>query len=99
VFREAAVATLKERSWKQTFSGPSLAGTWAAVSAGLGISVRTPIGVPPVLRAQRQLPGLKKLPKVDVVIAQSSKSEPVQRLRQVLDQTLKTWSAGFAIPS
>jgi DNA-binding transcriptional LysR family regulator len=99
VFREAAVATLKERSWKQTFSGPSLAGTWAAVSAGLGISVRTPIGVPPGLRAQRQLPGLKKLPNVDVVIAQSSKSEPVQRLRQVLDQTLKTWSAGYAVPS
>jgi DNA-binding transcriptional LysR family regulator len=99
VFRDAAVATLKERSWKQTFSSPSLAGTWAAVSAGLGISVRTPIGVPPGMRAQRQLPGLRKLPNVDVVIAQSSKSEPVQRLRQVLDQTLKTWSAGFAIPA
>ena len=99
VFREAAVATLKERHWKQTFSSPSLAGTWAAVSAGLGISVRTPIGVPPGLRAQRQLPGLRKLPNVDVVIAQSSESEPVQRLRQVLDQTLKTWSAGFAIPA
>jgi DNA-binding transcriptional LysR family regulator len=99
VFREAAVATLKERRWKQTFSSPSLAGTWAAVSAGLGISVRTPIGVPPGLRVQRQLPGLRKLPTVDVVIAQSSESEPVQRLRQVLDQTLKTWSAGFAVPS
>ena len=99
VFREAAVARLKERHWKQTFSSPSLAGTWAAVSAGLGISVRTPIGVPPGLRAQRQLPGLKRLPNVDVVIAQSSESEPVQRLRQVLDQTLKTWSAGFAIPA
>jgi DNA-binding transcriptional LysR family regulator len=99
VFREAAVARLKEARWKQTFSSPSLAGTWAAVSAGLGISVRTPIGVPPGLRAQRQLPGLRKLPNVDVVIAQSSESEPVQRLRQVLDHTLKTWSAGFAIPS
>jgi DNA-binding transcriptional LysR family regulator len=99
VFREAAVATLKERRWKQTFSSPSLAGTWAAVSAGLGISVRTPIGVPPGLRVQRQLPGLRKLPTVDVVIAQSTESEPVQRLRQVLDQTLKTWSAVFAVPS
>jgi DNA-binding transcriptional LysR family regulator len=99
VFREAAVATLKERRWKQTFSSPSLAGTWAAVSAGLGISVRTPIGVPTGLRVQRQLPGLRKLPTVDVVIAQSSESEPVQRLRQVLDQALKTWSAGFAVPS
>jgi DNA-binding transcriptional LysR family regulator len=98
VFRDAAVATLKERRWRQTFSSPSLAGTWAAVSAGLGISVRTPIGVPSGLRVQRQLPGLRKLPNVDVVIAQSSESEPVQRLRQVLDQTLKTWSAGFAIP-
>jgi DNA-binding transcriptional LysR family regulator len=99
VFRDAAVATFKERRWRQTFSSPSLAGTWAAVSAGLGISVRTPIGVPSGLRVQRQLPGLGKLPNVDVVIAQSSESEPVQRLRQVLDQTLKTWSAGFAIPA
>jgi DNA-binding transcriptional LysR family regulator len=99
VFRDAAIATLKERRWKQTFSSFSLAGTWAAVSAGLGISVRTPIGVPAGLRVQRQLPGFRKLPTVDIVIALSSESAPVQRLRQVLDQTLKSWSAGFAIPA
>jgi hypothetical protein len=65
----------------------------------LGISLRTPIGVPGGLRVERQLPGLKKLPTVDSVIAQSIESEPVVRLREVLHQSLKTWCGGFAISS
>ena len=97
VFRDAAIANLKQKRWKQTFSSPSLASTWAAVSAGLGISLRTPIGVPGGLRVERQLPGLKKLPTVNIVIAQSIESEPVVRLRAVLNQSLQTWSGAFAI--
>lgn len=52
-------------AWRIAFTSASLAGTWAAVKAGLGISVRTPLGLPAELRAlepkQAHLPGLPKL--------------------------------------
>jgi DNA-binding transcriptional LysR family regulator len=98
VFREAAIATLRDRPWKQTFSSPSLAGTWAAVSAGLGVSVRTPIGIPSCLQMRRQFPGLKKLPNVEIVVAQASGSPTplVGRLREVLVQSLRTQLGAYA---
>ena len=46
IFRETAATLLGQRQWKQTFSSSSLAGTWAAVEAGLGISLRTELGIP-----------------------------------------------------
>lgn len=50
--------------WRLVYSSPSLSGVWAAVAAGLGLTVRTRFGLPPTLapiglalhRAQRQLP-------------------------------------------
>jgi DNA-binding transcriptional LysR family regulator len=57
LFRGAATNLLREKQWKQTFSSSSLAGTWAAVEAGLGISLRTELGVPDHLETLSRLSG------------------------------------------
>lgn len=52
--------------WRMAITSPSLAGIWAGVSAGLGITVRTPIGLPSGLRiidtGDSTLPPLPSLP-------------------------------------
>lgn len=47
-FRTAAVAALDRARipWLVTMTSPHLSGLWAGVSAGLGLSVRTPLGLP-----------------------------------------------------
>lgn len=69
--RTAATEALDRANlrWRAAFTGSSLATIWAAVQAGLGITVRTPAGMPPSLRV---LPGLPKLPKIDVILHRSS---------------------------
>ncbi len=67
-FRAAAIEALDGAglSWRHVFASPSLAGLWAAVSAGLGVTVRAADGVPghlAVLDAARHgLPPLPELP-------------------------------------
>lgn len=52
--------------WRMAITSPSLGGIWAGVSAGLGITVRTPIGLTPGLRILETggsaLPPLASLP-------------------------------------
>jgi len=47
-FRTAALAALDRAGvrWHVAFTSQSLNGIWAAVGAGLGVTVRTPVGVP-----------------------------------------------------
>src|SRR5262249_12538302 len=42
--------------WRITFTSPSLHGLWAAVEAGLGVTLRTDVGLPPALRVLDGLP-------------------------------------------
>ena len=86
LFRETATSLLREKPWKQTFSSSSLAGTWAAVKAGLGISLRTPLGVPDHLETLSRLPGTGRLPTVDIVLLQSRTTPVVTRLKDCLLQ-------------
>jgi DNA-binding transcriptional LysR family regulator len=86
LFRETASSLLKEKPWKQTFSSSSLAGTWAAVQAGLGISLRTPLGIPDHLETLSRLPGTGRLPTVDIVLLQSRTTPVVTRLKDCLLQ-------------
>lgn len=83
--RTAATEALDRANlpWRAAFTGSSLATIWAAVQAGLGITVRTPAGMPPALRV---LPGLPKLPKIDVVLHRSSSkpSGAVQALAAII---------------
>lgn len=62
LFRVRATAALDQAgiAWTSAFISPSLAGLWAAVSAGLGLMVRTPLGLPAGLRVMA--PGEGGLP-------------------------------------
>jgi DNA-binding transcriptional LysR family regulator len=67
LMRTAATTALDRAGmpWRIAFTSASLAGTWAAVAAGLGVSLRTPFGLPPSVRAlaphETSLPGLGTL--------------------------------------
>lgn len=51
-FRQRALATLEAAgiAWRIALTSPSARSLWAAVEAGLGVTLRVPIGVPAALR-------------------------------------------------
>jgi DNA-binding transcriptional LysR family regulator len=53
LFRQRALESLEAagRPWRVAFTSSSLAGVWAAVAAGLGVTVRTSLGMPADLHA------------------------------------------------
>jgi DNA-binding transcriptional LysR family regulator len=57
-FRQRALAALDKAglAWRIAFTSPSLHGLWAAVEAGLGITLRTAVGLPATLRVLDGLP-------------------------------------------
>ena len=65
-FRGAAIGALEGAGmpWTVAFTSPTLASLWGAVGAGLGVTVRTPLGLPPALRVMREAEGLPGLPSV-----------------------------------
>ena len=67
-FREAAIAALDRAGipWHIAFTSLSVHGIWAAVDAGLGITLRTATGVPKQLSVMEPKSGLPRLPMVDV---------------------------------
>ena len=85
LMRDAAIAALNRARipWRVAFTSPSLAGIWAAVGAGLGVTVRTAIGVPPTLQVLAGLPGLPHI-GLDVHRADAAPSPPVSRLEDLL---------------
>jgi DNA-binding transcriptional LysR family regulator len=90
-FRNAATTALKRAriKWSVAFTSPSLAGLWAAVDAGLGISVRTPAGLPPHLSILREASGLPKLPTVMLAMHARAALPPAgEQLRSVLIESL-----------
>jgi DNA-binding transcriptional LysR family regulator len=76
-------------SWRMAFSSPSLGGIWAAVAAGLGLTIRTDIGLPANVRAMApEVLGLPALPKMALVLHQKeAELDPVAaRLADILLQ-------------
>jgi DNA-binding transcriptional LysR family regulator len=59
-FRQRALAALDKAGvpWRVAFTSPSLHGVWAAVEAGLGITLRTAVGLPATLRVLDGLPAI-----------------------------------------
>lgn len=93
VFRRAGVAALDAAgiSWRVAFSSPSLSGLWAAVSAGLGVTLRTPYGVPSTLTMlDAGAAGLPALPRVGISLrtADAQPSPAVTSLQAILRETL-----------
>jgi DNA-binding transcriptional LysR family regulator len=74
-------------SWRLAFTGSSLAAIWAAVRAGLGVTVRTTAGMPSDLHVLR---GLPKLPKIAAILHRSAArpSAPVQALANIIRENL-----------
>jgi DNA-binding transcriptional LysR family regulator len=86
VFRSAALDNLGDRPWRRIFTSPSLSGNWAAVEAGLGVTIRTPLGVPKGLAMKNRLPGLNALPPIQLYLIsrENEKSPIVKLLRDLL---------------
>lgn len=91
IVRSATTAALDRAGipWRIAFSSASLAGNWAAVSAGLGMSVRTPLGLPAGVRALTpKEAGLPALPTLGLVLhrAEAQPAPAVERLAQIILQ-------------
>jgi DNA-binding transcriptional LysR family regulator len=93
LMRTAATQALDRAGvpWRIAFTSPSLAGTWAAVKAGLGVSVRTPLGLPADVRAldAREV-DLPSLPELGLALYRAdAEPEPVvARLAELILQRL-----------
>lgn len=91
-FRETAIAALNEAgiSWQIAFTSLSIHGVWAAVDAGLGITVRTATAVPRPLRAIASKSGLPRLPMVEVSLHDGGRElTPAAALfREILFETM-----------
>jgi DNA-binding transcriptional LysR family regulator len=93
LMRSAATLALDRAgiAWRLAFTSPSLSGLWAATAAGLGITVRTPAGLPSHLKmldpAQVQLPTLPSL-GLRLHYAEVSPTAAVLRLAALIKQHL-----------
>ncbi|WP_431824156.1 LysR substrate-binding domain-containing protein [Burkholderia sp. F1] len=76
--------------WRQAFTSSSLSGIWAAVAAGLGITIRTPAGLPGHLRIRRDLP---PLPQVQLMLYQANAQlhDSSQRLMDIVCTTMRQY--------
>lgn len=89
-FRTAAVGALDKARipWLVAMTSPNLSGLWAGVSAGLGLSVRTPLGLPQAVscldRMEWKLPALPAL-----TLALYRRAGPVSDLQAQLQQMFR----------
>ncbi|KAG0771808.1 hypothetical protein G6F22_016181 [Rhizopus arrhizus] len=81
LFRGCATEALDRAnlSWRAAFTSPSLAGLWAAATAGLGVAVRTPLGLPATVRTLAPgEQGLPALPSISLSLYQAqAQPDPV----------------------
>ncbi len=89
--RDVVTTTLDRAgiAWRHAFTSASLAALWAAASAGLGLSVRTPFGLPPHVRVlERTGTRLPALPSLALAMyrAQAKPEPAVARLAELLKE-------------
>jgi len=94
LFRRVAIDALDLAgiSWRLAFVSASLAGVWAATAAGLGLAVRTSLGLPANLRALGEDEcGLPPLPSLAVKLhrAEAEPGAATQRLAAIVAETLR----------
>ncbi|MRW86031.1 LysR family transcriptional regulator [Pseudoduganella sp. FT26W] len=91
VMRSAATHALDQAGipWRIAFTSPGLSGVWAAVAAGLGVTVRTAVGLPPSLRLL-ETAALPPLPDIGLRLyrAEAALHPPAQRLHDIVLQAL-----------
>jgi DNA-binding transcriptional LysR family regulator len=91
MMRSAAIGALDRAgiAWRIAFSSPSLGGVWAAVAAGLGVTVRTSLALQPSLRVL-EAPGLPPLPEIGLRLHRGAEEldPPAQRLHDIVLEAL-----------
>lgn len=98
VLRSAATRALDAAQipWRITPTSPSVAGIWAAVSAGLGLTLRTRIGLPNHLTV---IAGLPPVPSLGYTL-HSSGADPKPATRQLatlIKTSLQEQTFNFAV--
>jgi len=91
LFRQTALQALEGngRRWRFSLTTPSLAGVWAALHAGYGISVRPAYPVPKGLREVGAVLGLPKLPGIEVRLLTGSELSPAASdLRDIVGEVV-----------
>lgn len=92
-FRQVAIQTLESvgMSWRIAFSSLSLSSQWSAVAAGLGVMVRTPIGLKAPLQVLGCPEGWPALPSISVslYVAEAQPEPVVGRLQAILTETIQ----------
>lgn len=91
LFRETATAALDRAGipWRLAFTSPNLSGLWAATAAGLGVTIRTGLGLPGTLAViDEALPG--PLPRIALTLhqAEAEPSPPARRLADLIGQAV-----------
>ncbi|WP_217413627.1 LysR substrate-binding domain-containing protein [Marinobacterium ramblicola] len=76
--RQAALDALNKAGipWHISMTSRSLAGIWAATQAGLGLTVRTAVGMPSDLQILAQQHGLPALPSLKLVLHRLDSTPP-----------------------
>ena len=93
-FRQGAITALDHAGvpWCITFTSPSLHGLWAAVEAGLGVTLRTAVGLPPGVRVLDDALGLPPAPATALELCLHDGGRPLEpalnRLRSVIIEAL-----------
>lgn len=92
LFRSTGLAALEKvkRTWRPALTSGSVADMWAAAQAGLGITIRTEIGLPAGCRVLTPSSGLPPLPDIAVFMLTHKKapSPAVKRLIDILHDTI-----------
>jgi DNA-binding transcriptional LysR family regulator len=99
VMRKAATEALDRAGipWRLVFSSASLGGVWAAVAAGLGVTVRTRFGLAPKLCVMSgDSTGLPPLGTIGLVLHRSVRDlePPAKRLESVILDSVRDMQAG-----
>lgn len=90
-FREAAIASLKRADidWSIGYASSTLSDLWSAVNLGLGVTVRTPVGLPIGLAMLDSQRGLPDLPPFNVSLCGLPIERPaVDCLRTIVEECL-----------
>jgi DNA-binding transcriptional LysR family regulator len=91
-FRQAGIDALGKAgiAWRTAFTSPSLYGLWAAIDAGLGVTLRTALGLPPSVVVLDKHAGLPSVPTVELCLhdARRQLTPAASRLRDILIETL-----------
>ncbi len=103
IFRQAAGDALDAAglAWRVAFTSPSLSGLWAAIAAGLGVTLRTAASGAAGLQHLGPESGLPPLPEISLMLIESSLGEsgPAQmRFKEILLETCRTAIGGAIGP-